>query len=204
MDQCSDRHDIPSALRAHLTNRPGHDLALGIDTLRGLHSAHRPAARLISIPRRGPNSRQRHADRYPLGDSQTLHYQRYSEASGTSFEFWKPGRPLAAFFDVPVSGRSRSCRGISATPKRNGTAGAGRSSCTTDCFPRRGRAQPRSTVSIRPRSAHGCWPPSLAESTHFGERLFVSTHVGTRISDQRLCTYFVLAEGATALGAQDK
>jgi hypothetical protein len=37
-----------------------------------------------------------------LGDSQTLHYQRYSEASGTSFEFWKPGRPLAAFFDVPV------------------------------------------------------------------------------------------------------
>lgn len=37
-----------------------------------------------------------------LGDGQTLHYHRYSEASDKSFEFWKPVRPMAAFFDVPV------------------------------------------------------------------------------------------------------
>ncbi|WP_156669439.1 hypothetical protein [Mycobacterium sp. E3339] len=37
-----------------------------------------------------------------LGDSQTLHYQRYREASDNSFEFWKPGRQLAAFCGVPV------------------------------------------------------------------------------------------------------
>lgn len=27
----------------------------------------------------------------------------YGEARDNSFEFWKPGRPLAAFFDVPVA-----------------------------------------------------------------------------------------------------
>jgi len=37
-----------------------------------------------------------------LGDGQTLHYHRYSEARDTSFEFWKPGRLLGSFFDVPV------------------------------------------------------------------------------------------------------
>ena len=31
MDQCSQRHDIPSALQATSPNRPGHDLALGIN-----------------------------------------------------------------------------------------------------------------------------------------------------------------------------
>jgi hypothetical protein len=30
MDQCSYRHDIPSALQATPPNRPGHDLAVGI------------------------------------------------------------------------------------------------------------------------------------------------------------------------------
>lgn len=29
MDQCSYRHDIPSALQATSPNRPGHDLAVG-------------------------------------------------------------------------------------------------------------------------------------------------------------------------------
>jgi hypothetical protein len=38
-----------------------------------------------------------------LGDRQTLHYHRYSQATDTSFEFWNPGRPLGAFFDVPVA-----------------------------------------------------------------------------------------------------
>jgi hypothetical protein len=37
-----------------------------------------------------------------LGDGQTLHYHRYSEVSDNSFEFWKPGRPMAAFANVPV------------------------------------------------------------------------------------------------------
>lgn len=37
-------------------------------------------------------------------DSQVLqHYQRYGNASDTSFEFWRPGRVLGAFFDVPVA-----------------------------------------------------------------------------------------------------
>lgn len=31
-----------------------------------------------------------------------LHYQRYSEARGDAFEFWRPGRQLAAFTGVPV------------------------------------------------------------------------------------------------------
>jgi hypothetical protein len=43
----------------------------------------------------------------PLGaeltDSQVMHYHRYSEASNTSLQYWKPGRPLGAFFDVPVA-----------------------------------------------------------------------------------------------------
>lgn len=38
-----------------------------------------------------------------LPDTQTLHYQRYSETSDSSFEYWKPGTPLGAFFDVPVN-----------------------------------------------------------------------------------------------------
>ncbi len=39
----------------------------GIDGKVVCQSAHRPAARLISLPRRRANPRQRHADRYPLG-----------------------------------------------------------------------------------------------------------------------------------------
>ena len=30
MDQCS-RHDTPSAIAVHLTNLPGHDLAIGLE-----------------------------------------------------------------------------------------------------------------------------------------------------------------------------
>lgn len=38
-----------------------------------------------------------------LGDNQTLHYHRYSQTTETSFRFWKPGRLLGAFHDVPVA-----------------------------------------------------------------------------------------------------
>ena len=45
MDQCSQRHDIPSVLFGHvLTDRPGHVLAPEIQ-IPGSFSAHRPAAR---------------------------------------------------------------------------------------------------------------------------------------------------------------
>lgn len=37
------------------------------------------------------------------GAGQALqHYQRYGEARDTSFEFWQPGKVMAAFVDVPV------------------------------------------------------------------------------------------------------
>src|SRR5271156_6141311 len=67
------------------------------------------------------------------------------------------------------TGRSRYCRGISATPKKSGTAGGGPSSYTTDYSPpsRRGRrAQPPSTASTRPRYANVYSPPSHTESNH--------------------------------------
>ncbi|MBI3213172.1 MAG: hypothetical protein HYZ38_05090 [Mycobacterium sp.] len=43
----------------------------------------------------------------PVGDGlqndQALHYHRYSEAGDAPTEFWRPGRQLGAFFDVPVN-----------------------------------------------------------------------------------------------------
>ena len=66
MDQCSHRHDIPSALQATSPNRPGHDLALGI-TLHPSRLQCSPASgSIISVARTKTHTRQRHADRLPL------------------------------------------------------------------------------------------------------------------------------------------
>lgn len=37
-----------------------------------------------------------------LADGASLHYHRYSEARGDTFEFWTPGKRLGAFTDIPV------------------------------------------------------------------------------------------------------
>ncbi|GFG99777.1 hypothetical protein [Mycolicibacterium hippocampi] len=37
-----------------------------------------------------------------LPDSAALHYHRYSDASGTPPEHWRPGRQIGALFEVPV------------------------------------------------------------------------------------------------------
>ncbi len=37
-----------------------------------------------------------------LADGAALHYQRYCEARGDAFEFWRPGRQMASFTGVPV------------------------------------------------------------------------------------------------------
>jgi hypothetical protein len=37
-----------------------------------------------------------------LTEGAVLHYHRYSEARGDAFEFWRPGKQLAAFTGVPV------------------------------------------------------------------------------------------------------
>lgn len=37
-----------------------------------------------------------------LINGKALHYHRYSDASETSSEYWKPAKPLGAFFNVPV------------------------------------------------------------------------------------------------------
>jgi hypothetical protein len=51
MDQCSNRHDIPAALQGDLTNRPGHDLELGIDTHSRIRQCSPASGSVISIPR---------------------------------------------------------------------------------------------------------------------------------------------------------
>src|SRR6201993_2882057 len=66
-----------------------------------------------------------------------------------------------------ITGRSPSCPGISATPRRSGTPGAGRSSSTTDCSPpsKTGKhARRRSTASTPQNFANASSPPSHIES----------------------------------------
>ena len=74
------------------------------------------------------------------------------DPSNTSDVLWALGYPHTSRISARSTGRCRSCRGISATPKTNGTAGAGRSSYTTGCSPRSrmGERAPRpSTASTR-------------------------------------------------------
>src|ERR1700758_3287300 len=73
MDQCSKRHDIPSALQATPPTGRGTLYSQGSTLTPGSQSAHRPAARLISLPRQEPESRQRRADRFPLGSQIACH-----------------------------------------------------------------------------------------------------------------------------------
>ncbi len=66
MDQCSQWHDIPSALQATSPNRPGHDLALGINIHPGPTQCSPASGSMISVLRSTAQTRQRHADRLPL------------------------------------------------------------------------------------------------------------------------------------------
>src|SRR4051812_39156435 len=66
MDQCSQWHDIPSALQATSPNRPGHDLALGINIHPSRQQYSPASGSMISVPRIRAQTPQRHADRLPL------------------------------------------------------------------------------------------------------------------------------------------
>src|SRR3954453_21881352 len=68
MDQCSQWHDIPSALQATSPNRPGHDLALGINIHPSRQQYSPASGSMISVPRIRAQTPQRHADRLPLVD----------------------------------------------------------------------------------------------------------------------------------------
>src|SRR5712675_2035417 len=69
MDQCSAaRHPISAT--GDLTNRPGHDLHLGIDQRSRFSRCSPTGGSVISLPRGKRNPGQEHADRFPLG-SQT-------------------------------------------------------------------------------------------------------------------------------------
>src|SRR5256714_10840075 len=66
MDQCSYWHDIPSALQATSPNRPGHDLAVGINDHPSQTQYSPASGSMISLARIRTQTRQRHADRHPL------------------------------------------------------------------------------------------------------------------------------------------
>ncbi len=66
MDQCSYRHDIPSALQATSPNRPGHDLAVGINLNPSQRKCSPASGSMISVPRPKAQTHHRHADRPPL------------------------------------------------------------------------------------------------------------------------------------------
>src|SRR5712672_3639824 len=66
MDQCSAaRHPISAT--GNLTNRPGHDLHLGIDQHPRFSLCSPAGGSVISLPRSERNPCQEHADRFPLG-----------------------------------------------------------------------------------------------------------------------------------------
>jgi len=71
MDQCSARHPISAT--GDPANRPGHDLQLGIDPHSRFSECSPASGSVISLPRQGPKSRQRRADRFPLGSRRRLH-----------------------------------------------------------------------------------------------------------------------------------
>jgi hypothetical protein len=66
MDQCSlARH--PTRATGGLTNQPGHDLELGVDTHSRVRQCSPAGGSAISLPRAQAKTRQRRADRIPLG-----------------------------------------------------------------------------------------------------------------------------------------
>jgi hypothetical protein len=68
---------------------------VGGTALRSLMSSSVTFERNYQMPKQPPGT--------GFSDTEPLHYHRYSKASDTPFEFWKPGRLLGAFFDVPVT-----------------------------------------------------------------------------------------------------
>src|ERR1700694_2891704 len=80
MDQCSvARHPISAT--GDLTNRPGHDLHLGIDPHSRFSLCSPAGGSVISLPRSKPNPCQEHADRLPLGFQITCHLTMPSPAA---------------------------------------------------------------------------------------------------------------------------
>ena len=67
MDQCSNPARHPISATGDPTNRPGHDRHLGIDPHSRFSKCSPAGGSVISLPRQGPKSRQRRADRFPLG-----------------------------------------------------------------------------------------------------------------------------------------
>ena len=67
MDQCSDPARHPISATGDPTNRPGHDLQLGLDPHSRFSECSPASGSVISLPRQGPKSRQRRADRFPSG-----------------------------------------------------------------------------------------------------------------------------------------